>query len=320
MTPDREAGLPTGRSHAAAVVLLDGGMGQELLLRTGAAPTPMWSAQIMIEQPQAVEDLHLDYIRAGARVITLNTYSAEPTRLARYGLGDRLAELQRTACALALRARDRAGDAGAGVAIAGCLPPLEWSYRPEIARSAAAAEPAFAEVVALQAPHVDLFLCETMAASGEAAGAARAAAASGKPVWVSWTLAESPAARLRSGETLAEAEAALDGIAVEALLVNCSSPEAVGAAMPVLAATGRRFGGYANAFTPFAEGHAIGTTVESLSARSDLAPEAYAAAAMAWVAAGATLVGGCCETGPAHIAELARRLSAAGLRSATSGG
>lgn len=294
------------------VVLLDGGMGQELLRRTGASPTPLWSAQVMMEHPKAVEDLHLDYIRAGARVITVNTYSVDPIRLEKFGCADRLDELQHTACTLALRARDRAGASGVDVRIAGCLPPLEWSYRPEIARAADVAEPIYARLVALQAPHVDTFLCETLAASGEAVGAARAAGKAGKPVWVSWTLAERPAVRLRSGESIADAVAALEGCVVQAFMVNCSSPEAVGAAMPALAATGRPFGGYANAFTPFDEGHAIGSTVDELNARTDMDPETYADAAMRWVDAGATIVGGCCETGPEHIAALGLRLTEAG--------
>jgi S-methylmethionine-dependent homocysteine/selenocysteine methylase len=286
-------------------------MGQELLRRTGARPSPLWSAQIMIDAPQAVEDLHLDYIRAGARVITVNAYSAEPCRLEKFGDPGRFRGLQRAACDLALRARDRAGAGGANVRIAGCLPPLEWSYRPEIARGADEAKSVYARVVAEQAPHVDLFLCETMAAAGEAAGAARAALASHKPIWVSWTIAEAPPGRLRSGEPITDAAAALPA-GVAALLVNCSSPEAVGAAMPALAATGRPFGGYANAFIPFAEGHAVGSTVESLAARTDLGPDTYATHAMAWVAAGAAIVGGCCETGPDHIAAVARALEAAG--------
>ncbi len=157
-------------SAARSIVLLDGGMGQELIRRTGATPAPLWSAQVMLDAPQAVEDLHLDYIRAGARVITLNAYSAEPTRLAKFGDPASFEPLQRAACDLAARARDRAGAAGAEVRIAGCLPPLEWSYRPEIAREAGEAEAIYARVVALQAPHVDLFLCETLAAAGEARG------------------------------------------------------------------------------------------------------------------------------------------------------
>jgi S-methylmethionine-dependent homocysteine/selenocysteine methylase len=295
-------------SGGRRIVLLDGGMGQELIRRTGATPSPLWSAQVMLDAPQAVEDLHLDYIRAGARVITVNAYSAEPTRLKKFGDPADFVRLQRAACELACRARDRAGAAGAGVRIAGCLPPLEWSYRPEIARAAEEAEPVYAEVVALQAPHVDLFLCETQAAASEAAGAGRAAAASGKPVWVSWTVAEQEAGRLRSGESIAEAATALKPVPVAALMANCSSPEAVGAAMPDLKATGRYFGGYANAFTPFDTGHAVGSTVESLSARRDLGPAAYADHVMRWVSGGATLVGGCCETGPGHIAAIAARL------------
>ncbi|MDT8345934.1 MAG: homocysteine S-methyltransferase family protein [Thermohalobaculum sp.] len=294
------------------VILTDGGMGQELLARTRLAPTPLWSAQVMIDRPEAVEELHLDYIRAGARVITLNAYSAEPCRLRRFGIPDRFEALQRAACELALRARDRAGAAGAGVAIAGCLPPLEWSYLPQLARPADEAAEIYARVVAEQAPHVDLFLCETMAAAGEAAGAARAAAASGLPVWVSWTVAEQPAATVRSGEPLGDAIAALGDTPVAALLANCSSPEAVGRAMPALAADGRPFGGYANGFTPFEAGHALGTTVESLTSRPDMGPEAYAARVLGWVAQGATIVGGCCETGPAHIEAIARGLAAAG--------
>ncbi|MCL5778161.1 homocysteine S-methyltransferase family protein [Limibaculum sp. FT325] len=294
------------------IVLTDGGMGQELLARTRLAPTPLWSAQVMIDRPDAVEELHLDYIRAGARVITLNAYSAEPCRLRRFGIEDRFAALQQAACELALRARDRAGAAGADVAIAGCLPPLEWSYLPQIARPADEAAEIYARVVTEQAPHVDLFLCETMAAAGEAAGAARAAAASGLPVWVSWTVAEHPVATVRSGEPLGEAIAALGNIPVAALLVNCSSPEAVGHAMPALAADGRPFGGYANGFTPFEAGHALGTTVESLSSRADMGPAAYAAHVLGWVGQGASIVGGCCETGPAHIAAISRELAAAG--------
>ncbi|TVQ52830.1 MAG: homocysteine S-methyltransferase [Rhodobacteraceae bacterium] len=292
------------------VVLLDGGMGQELLARTGAKPTPLWSAQVMLDHPQAVEDLHLDYIRAGARVITLNAYSTEPSRLEKFGDPARFSEMQRLACDLALRARDRAGAEGAGVRIAGCLPPLEWSYRPDIARATDEARPVYARIVAEQAPHVDLFLCETMAAASEAVGAAEAAAETGKPVWVAYTLATTPAGRLRSGETIEAAAAPVPQ--AQAILANCSAPEVIGAGMAALRATGKPFGGYANGFATVEEEYDVGGTVDVLSARTDLGPAAYADHAMRWVAEGATLVGGCCETGPAHIAAIARALSQTG--------
>ena len=141
-------------------------------------------------------------------------------------------------------------------------------------------------------------LCETMASAEEARAAAIAAAESGKPVWVSWTLADDPGPpRLRSGETLATAAQALEGIPLAARLVNCSRPEAVDAALPDLVALGGPVGAYANAFTAV-EALKHGGTVDVLAAREDLGPERYADFALRWAESGAAIVGGCCETGP----------------------
>jgi S-methylmethionine-dependent homocysteine/selenocysteine methylase len=291
------------------ITLLDGGMGQELIKRSPGEPTALWSARVMMDHPELVKDVHLDYIRAGARVITVNAYSATRDRLEREGVGDRFEALQVRACELALRARDESGEA---VTIAGCLPPLTWSYRPDLVRPATETEPIYAEIVAIQAPHVDLILCETMCAGEESLGAVRGAASTGKPVWVAWTVDDADGGRLRSGETLAEADAMLDGLPVAVRLVNCSKPEAVDQAVPGLVAMGGPVGAYANGFTEIAAPFEPGTTVERLSAREDLGPAAYADFAIGWIGQGATIVGGCCEVGPAHIAELARRLTTAG--------
>ncbi len=293
------------------ITLLDGGMGQELIKRSPAEPTPLWSAEVMMHFPDIVRAAHLAFIEAGARVITVNAYSCTRDRLEPQGHGDRFEALQRRACELAAEARAASGE---DVAIAGCLPPLAWSYRPELANDPDQIAPAYAEIAALQAPHVDLILCETMSHSGQALGAARGAVegGGGKPVWVSWTLADDSSGLLRSGESVAEAAARLEGLPVAARLVNCSVPEAVSAAMPQLAALGGRFGGYANAFTGISADYAPGATVKALSGREDLTPTAYAETVMGWVEAGATIVGGCCEIGPAHIETLAHHLGEAG--------
>lgn len=293
------------------IILLDGGMGQELIKRAPGEASPLWSARVMMESPELVKEVHLEYIRAGARVITVNAYSSTRDRLERAGNGDRFEELQRTACQLAAEARD---ESGAHVTIAGCLPPLMWSYRPDLAVDADENTPVYAEIAALQAPHVDLFLCETMSAASQALGAVRGAAAGGggKPVWVSWSVADDTSGLLRSGETVAAAAAMLDGLPVAARLLNCSRPEAISAAMPALAALGGTFGAYANGFSGINDDYVPGSTVKALSGRRDLGPEAYADFAMGWVDQGASIVGGCCEVGPEHIAELARRLHEAG--------
>ena len=121
---------------------------------------------------EAAVERALDYIRAGARVITVNAYSATRDRLEPHGFGDRFEELQRRACELALRARDESGEE---VAIAGCLPPLMWSYRPDLAGSSDQTAAIYAEIARLQAPHVDLILCETMSSADQGLGAVRGA-------------------------------------------------------------------------------------------------------------------------------------------------
>ena len=83
-------------------------------------------------------------------------------------------------------------------------------------------------------------------------------------------------------------------------------------AIDVLKTSGKPVGAYANAFTQITkEFLADKPTVDALTARRDMGPEAYADQAATWVDHGATILGGCCETTPAHIAELARRFAKA---------
>jgi S-methylmethionine-dependent homocysteine/selenocysteine methylase len=268
-----------------------------------------------MNEPDLVQAVHEDYLRAGAMVITLNTYSTTPTRFARFGTSDQFVPLQRRAMDLARAARDAVGT---DAAIAGCLPPLVGSYNPQLLPDYDTLLAEYRQIAGIEAEHVDLFLCETLSKADEARAAAVAAAETGRPVWVAWTLSETLAGdgsvRLRSGETIDQAIAALDGVEVQAHLLNCCPPETITAGMPDLARGGRPYGGYANGFTPIPDGFVLGTTVDMLGRRTDLGPAAYADHAIGWVDAGASIVGGCCETGPAHIAEIARRLEANGHR------
>jgi S-methylmethionine-dependent homocysteine/selenocysteine methylase len=291
------------------VVLTDGGMGQELIRRSGATPTPLWSSRVLIDEPDLVRELHADFISAGARVITINTYAATPERLERDGAPGLFKTLQRKGIDVAKAARD---EVGVDVRIAGCLPPLFGSYAPQLRSSYEATLETYRQIVAEQKDHVDLLLCETMASAEEGLAAATAAAESGLPIWVSWTLQDSlDGPRLRSGETIAKAAAAIAHIKTEALLINCSKPEVISAGLDDLLGLGGPVGAYANGFTSVtALKH--GGTVDVLEARRDLGPDSYADFAMDWVARGTKIVGGCCEVGPEHIAVLHERLLKAG--------
>jgi len=275
------------------IALLDGGMGEELVFRGVNLP---WY-EPLLAAPEVVRAVHADYIAAGADVITTNSYGVTRRNLAGAGMGERAAELNRLAGRLAREARE---EVGRDVLIAGSLPPQSGTYRPSQVAPAAKLEPLYREQAEALYDYIDLFLCETMSTAAEARAAAEAACATGKPVWVSWTLGEG--GRLRSGETVSEAAAALEGLPVSGLLVNCATPESVTAAVPQLVATGRpRGGAYANTLLPIDETTEVGWHMEI---RRDLDIERYAEHAARWLAAGANVVGGCCGTRPAHIARL----------------
>lgn len=293
------------------VILLDGGTSLELQNRSSNKAPRHWSAEYLMSEPDLVRQVHLDYILAGAKVITVNSYSSTFTRMEMVGAADKVPELQRIACKLALQARDMAGSAGADVAVAGCIPPLNGTYRPDRVREFKTNHDEYCRLGELQAPYVDLFICETMSTAEEGRAAAAAVEPFGNAVWVGWSLMDT-GPWLRSAESVATAARALSGLRVDAVLANCCSPESITASMPALLATGFATGGYANGFTTIPTTFMPGKTKEQLKARQDLDPAAYAAFALKWIAQGATIVGGCCEVGPAHIVCLRDELLAAG--------
>ncbi len=291
----------------ANIVLLDGGMGQELIARSANPPSPLWSANVMMNEPDIVEAVHAEYVKAGAKVLTLNTYSATPERLARDASEDLFEPLQAKAVEIIETA-----SANSDVTLGGCLPPLFGSYHPEHAPDEGTCLETYRQIVALQAPHVDVFICETLGCLREVRAAVRACVETGVPVWCGMTAMDANGSLLRSGETVEEAAQSAKDLGAAAVAINCSWPEAVTQALPELAKTGLPFGGWANGFSNAGADLALGGTVDGMGKRNDLDPDNYANHVMKWVDNGATLVGGCCEVGPAHIQKIAEQLKAAG--------
>ncbi|WP_170416350.1 homocysteine S-methyltransferase family protein [Ruegeria atlantica] len=292
------------------ITLLDGSIGQELVKRSGDKPTPLWSTRVMIDHPELVNEVHAEYFRRGATVATTNTYAVHRSRLERLGMEAQLPDLIDAAVTQANRAR-----MGGSGRIAGALGPLLASYRPDLKPDVEDAAAKFSELVKLMADNVDLFLIETVSSVQEGEGALLGTAKAGKPVWLALSVMDDDGTRLRSGEPLGGIAPLVDRFNPDAVLINCSRPEAVPAALKIIATMGRPFGAYANGFTGITQDFLKDApTVDALKQRHDLGPEAYADHAMRWVAQGATIVGGCCEVGPDHIEALADRLRAAGHR------
>ncbi|MEN0088789.1 MAG: homocysteine S-methyltransferase family protein, partial [Pseudomonadota bacterium] len=167
------------------------------------------------------------------------------------------------------------------------------------------------DIVALQKDRVSLFRVETMSTTSEAVAATRAVAEVGMNAWIAFTVSDEDGTKLRSGESLHEAAEAVVAEGAAAILVNCSFPEAIDAALPTIADLPVPIGAYANGFTSIAA-LKNDNTVDVLKAREDITPERYAQFALGWIEAGAEIVGGCCEVGPAHIRAMASAIEAAG--------
>lgn len=288
------------------VVLLDGGMGQELMKRTPKEPTPLWATQAMIDHPGLVASIHRDFFASGATVATTNTYAVHHDRLEGTGQEERFSELLDLALAEADDARDAPHQR-----LAGSIGPLIASYRPDIHPELEQAVPLYGEIATHIAQRVDLILCETVASVDHAEAILMGARQTNLPVWLSMTLDDENGEHLRSGEHVGE----LSHLTPDAWLANCSAPEAMQAGLNVFKTFGKPYGAYANGFHEITNDFLKPKpTVDALTARPEVTPEWYADVVMGWVESGATIVGGCCEISPAHIKQIATRLTAAGHR------
>ncbi len=294
-----------------SVILLDGGMGQELVRRSGLTPTPLWSTRVMLDNPSLVEKLHIDFIEAGAKVIALNNYTATPWRLSRDASIDLFEPIHQSAKKIAASARQKSGQND--VKIAGCLPPIVASYKPNLVPSEQECLDQYRRLVDIQKDGIDMMFCETLSTVREAVTAVKAATEEGLDTVVSFTLDDENPRSLRSGENLEDAIEAVTSFGVKAISVNCSMPETVTAAIPLLTKKVSTAGCYANGFQSIAPLEAGGTTA-GLKARKDLTPQLYAQYALQWAKQGVKIIGGCCEVGPSHIAEVRRVLTDEGYK------
>ena len=287
--------LPTflERLATGSPVLLDGPTGTELQRRRVETDVPGWTAAALDTAPEIIEQIHRDYVDAGAEVLTANTFRTHRRDLVTLGAADRAAELTQRAIDLA---RAAAKTVSHPVWVAGSQAPLGDCYRPEETPSESEME-AEHRLMSQQLADagVDLILVETHPTLKEALAATRAALSTGLPVVTSFVCDR--AGRLLSGESLADAAAAIADLRVVAIAVNCILADDARTAVEMLAGTRRGLpvGAYCN----------IGYfTDDGWTNTASEAPSVYARHAAGWLDVGARLIGSCCGTTPAHIGRL----------------
>ena len=288
-------------------LLLDGPMGTELQRRGADTTLPLWSARALDEHPDLVLQIHIDYVDAGADIITTNTFRTNSRSARSAGLSsDDARRLTVTAVALARQAVD---SSNRPLLIAGSDAPVEDCYSPDRV-------PTDDELRREHREHCqwlvdagcDFLLLETMNTLREALCAADAARDLEARFIVS-LVTDPSGERTLGGQTLQEGVDALDPFEPMAILTNCSSPEAVLRATEILSVLRdeRRalwtFGGYANSGAP--------DPIVGWDLVQEVPVERFVARARRMIALGAGVIGSCCGTTPGHTAALRRMVNEA---------
>jgi homocysteine S-methyltransferase len=289
------------RLAAGERLLLDGATGSELQRRgvnvsQGVTPEGglgAWSATALRDAPDRVKEVHEDYLRVGADIITTNSFWTNRFRLEMVGLAGQAEEYTRLAAVIACEARDRIN---ANAYVAGSLAPpgmgvteLYEEYRRQAA--------------ALAAGGVDLILLEYVSSIAEAVQLVPAAATTGVPVFLGICELR-PDGTMRYGDTVEQLHEALADVGVDGVLAMCSKPENISVILPKLRNVfDKPFGAYAEvgyrrasqpANYPERQWHILDD--------SFCPPERYRQFAHDWITMGAQIVGACCGSTPAHIA------------------
>lgn len=299
------------RLEAGEKLLLDGGTGSELQRRgvdvskrTADGAIGAWSATANVDAPDAVRAVHEDYLRVGADIITTNSFWSNRTRLARLGQADRMEEYTRVSVELARKAVD---ESGCDAYVAGSMAPPTGRPVPgnlEVVSDDLAGE--FRDQAAVLAEAgSDLILLEYVSTVEETTTLVEAAAETGLPVFLGLKHFDADGT-MAFGEDTLEAVRAVEGLPVAAVLDMCSPPEEITAVFPrIREAFEGPIGAYANiGYWGDSQAPSDATRQWHRIDVGENSPDRYAEYARGWLAEGAQVIGGCCASGPEHIAAL----------------
>jgi methionine synthase / methylenetetrahydrofolate reductase(NADPH) len=280
-------------------LLFDGAMGT--LLYSRGVPQRACLDEIVLIHPEVVSTIHREYLEAGADAIETNTFGANRFRLAEYGLENMAGQISRRGAQLAREARDVTGR---DALVAGSIGPLGPALRVQDRPHPGLARAAFREQIeGLLEGGVDLFVCETFSdVETLLAAIEEIRRACDLPVIAQMTFGED--LLLADGTTPGTAAAALTEAGVDAVGVNCGAGPV--ACLEALVRTGPPTGTIARSLQPNA---GLPQRIEGRLVYS-AEPEYFGEMVPRMLAAGATIVGGCCGTGPAHTAAMRAAIDA----------
>jgi 5-methyltetrahydrofolate--homocysteine methyltransferase len=279
------------------VLVADGATGTNLQAR--GLPRGMASDVWVLENPEAVMALHADFIAAGSNIILTDTFGATTLRLEHAGLQERADELNLKAVALARKAAE-----GNHVLVAGSIGPTGQMIQPLGPLSEADAEAVFLQQARMLAQAgVDLFVIETQFDLSEAKAALRAVKSAAADIPVVCSFSYDRGTRTMMGLRPTQVGKEMGELGVAMIGINCgrSLEDNLKCLRELRQTTDLPIWFKPNAGLPRTEGDRV---------LYDVTPEIMGSQAQAWVTEGARVVGGCCGTSPAHLAAIARAVTA----------
>ena len=290
--------------------ILDGGMGQELLARGVEANGTLWSANALLQKKyhQLLLDTHLDFIKSGAEIIVTTTFTTRRIRLRDNGVEDKFEYLNTKAGEIAKKAKDL----NPHVLIAGGLPPQYLTYEPDTRSDEEIRENLYDQARLLN-PFVDFFYFDVLSSVREFQIAIGAIEVFKKPYLIGAHISEG--VMLPSGEKISEIITKIEHKNILGLILSCVSPENYDKNLEEIKKLGIPFGfklnGFVttkpkNGYTDTFNRSKKGNPNEFLGQRKDLSPTKMASFVKKFKESGATILGGCCETRPDHIREMAK--------------
>ena len=289
------------------VRILDGGMGQELLARGMKPIGTLWSASALLNEKyhQLLFDTHLDFIKAGAEVIITTTFASRKVRLKENNCEDKFEYINKKAGEIAEKTKNNFPS----VLIAGGLPPQNLTYRAD-QRSNDEIENDFYNQAKLINPYVDFFYFDVLSSLNEIKLGIKSIKEFKKPYLVGIHISEGT--KLPSSEKISDLKDSFDTDKLLGLTLSCVSPENFQLNLNEIKNLGMFFGFKLNGFIKtnplpiFDRDKKTENPNKLLGIRKDLTPEKMSKFAKKFKDEGATILGGCCETRPQHIKEMAR--------------
>lgn len=282
------------------IILMDGGLGTEILRRGYNTTLPLWSAEILIKNPQIVKEIHTDYIKAGAQIIITNTFRTTERTLRKKGLSGGATELTLLACRLAREAIAET-QPKQDVFVAGSIAPLEDCYSPESTPDEKSLKIEHLKYARdLKEGGVDFLLLETMITWKELFFALEAAKKVNLPVAIS--LCCNDKLQLLGGEPLSEIIEKVKVYKPIFIGVNCTS-------QPIANQVVKYFKSKtALPISVYAQGDGVPHKYQGWKFDDQKQLEIYIESAKEWVKNGAKIIGGCCGTTPLYIQKLSQTL------------